>query len=51
MRTRADKIGARFTVTSVAGQGTTIEVVVPQAAIAAAGNTPVAGDPVSIRDG
>ena len=51
MRTRADKIGARFTVTSVAGQGTTIEVVVPQAAIAAGGNAPVAADPVSIRDG
>ena len=43
MRTRADKIGARFTVTSVAGQGTTIEVVVPQAAIAAGGNAPVGG--------
>ena len=51
MRTRADKIGARFTVTSVAGQGTTIEVVVPQAAIVAGGNAPVAADPVSIRDG
>ncbi len=51
MRTRADKIGARFTVTSVAGQGTTIEVVVPQAAITAGGNAPVASDPVSIRDG
>ena len=51
MRTRADKIGARFTVTSVAGQGTTIEVVVPQAAITAGGNAPAASDPVSIRDG
>jgi PAS domain S-box-containing protein len=51
MRTRADKIGARFTVTSVAGQGTTIEVVVPQAAITAGGNAPAATDPVSIRDG
>jgi signal transduction histidine kinase len=51
MRTRADKIGARFTVTSVPGHGTTIEVVVPQAAIAAGGNAPDAADPVSIRDG
>ena len=37
MRTRADKIGARFSVKSVPGQGTTIEVVVPEAAIAAGG--------------
>ena len=51
MRTRADKIGARFSVKSVPGQGTTIEVVVPEAAIAAGGMTPVTADPVSIRDG
>ena len=50
MRTRADKIGARFSVKSVAGQGTTIEVVVPEAAIAAGGSTPASADPVSIRD-
>jgi signal transduction histidine kinase len=51
MQARADKIGARFSVKSVPGEGTTIEVVVPQAAIAAGDVTPVTGDPVSIRDG
>ena len=51
MQARADKIGARFSVKSVSGEGTTLEVVVPQAAIAAGGVTPDPGDPVSIRDG
>ena len=35
---------------SEAGQGTTIEVVVPNAAIAAGGATPAAAEPGSIRD-
>jgi PAS domain S-box-containing protein len=50
MRARADKIGARFSCTSVPGQGTTIEVVVPVAVIAASGAAPAAADPSSIRD-
>jgi signal transduction histidine kinase len=33
MRARADKIGATYTVTSRAGEGTTVEVVVPAEAI------------------
>ena len=37
MRARAAKIGARFSCRSVPGEGTTIEVVVPNAAIAALG--------------
>ncbi|HEY6014706.1 MAG TPA: ATP-binding protein, partial [Candidatus Limnocylindrales bacterium] len=41
MRARADKIGARFSCRSEPGQGTTIEVEVPEEAIAAAG--PVSG--------
>jgi signal transduction histidine kinase len=41
MRARADKIGARFACRSERGQGTTIEVDVPDEAIAAAG--PVSG--------
>ncbi len=41
MRARADKIGARFSCRSEPGQGTTIEVDVPDEAIAAAG--PVSG--------
>ena len=36
MRARADKVGARFSVKSVPGEGTTIEVVVPNAALEAA---------------
>jgi nitrate/nitrite-specific signal transduction histidine kinase len=36
MRARADKIGASYVVTSRAGEGTTVEVVVPPAAIARA---------------
>ncbi len=49
MRARADKIGARFAVRSVPGEGTRIEVIVPEAAIAAGGVPP---DPVGtpIRD-
>ena len=45
MRARAEKIGARFSVKSEPGQGTTIEVVVPNAAIAAGGATPAAVEP------
>src|SRR5262249_25123208 len=33
MRARADKIGATYTVTSRAAEGTTVEVVVPPAAV------------------
>jgi signal transduction histidine kinase len=33
MRARADKIGATYTVTSRAGEGTDVEVVVPRAAL------------------
>ena len=51
MRARADRIGARFSVKSVAGEGTTIEVIVPDALIAASGATPALADPASIRDG
>jgi signal transduction histidine kinase len=36
MRARAEKIGASLTVTSRPGEGTVIEVVVPNAAIARA---------------
>ena len=50
MRARADRIGARFAVRSVVGEGTTIEVVVPEAAIAAAGTAPAGAGPQSIRD-
>jgi signal transduction histidine kinase len=50
MRARADKIGARITVRSVPGEGTVIEVVVPNAVIAA-GATPAATEAASIRDG
>jgi PAS domain S-box-containing protein len=50
MRARADKIGARFSVWSVPGEGTRIEVLVPEAAIAAGGSAPTFADPSSIRD-
>jgi PAS domain S-box-containing protein len=50
MRVRADKVGARFTCRSQPGQGTTIEVVVPNAAIGAAGATPIHAGPATIRD-
>ena len=40
MRARATKIGARFTVRSAPGSGTTIEVTVGNAALADAGTTP-----------
>ena len=50
MRARAAKIGARFSCRSVPGEGTTIEVVVPDAAIAALGAPPVSAEAASIRD-
>jgi signal transduction histidine kinase len=50
MGARADRIGARFSVKSVPGQGTTIEVLVPDAAIAAGGATPEVAGALSIRD-
>jgi signal transduction histidine kinase len=52
MRARADKVGADFSVTSRAGEGTTIEVLVPPEAIerAAAAAAAPAREPVaSIR--
>ena len=51
MRARADKIGAKFTVWSVAGEGTRIEVLVPGSAIAAGGAAPASTGPSPIRDG
>ena len=51
MRARADKIGARFSVKSVPGEGTTIEVVVPNAALEAAEVAPPPVHAASIRDG
>jgi PAS domain S-box-containing protein len=50
MRARADKIGARFSCHSEPGQGTTIEVLVPEPAILAAGATPGATASAAIRD-
>ena len=50
MRARADKIGARFSCRSVPGEGTTIEVVVPDTAIVAFGAPPVPAEAASIRD-
>jgi hypothetical protein len=35
MRARAEKVGARFEVHSVAGAGTTIEIIVPRTALEA----------------
>jgi signal transduction histidine kinase len=51
MRARAEKIGARISVRSAPGDGTAIEVVVPNAAIAAGGATPASPELASIRDG
>ncbi|MFL5681761.1 MAG: GAF domain-containing protein [Chloroflexota bacterium] len=51
MRARADKIGARIAVRSLAGEGTVIEVVISNAAISAAGTTPASIEAASIRDG
>jgi PAS domain S-box-containing protein len=51
MRARADKIGARFRCVTVAGEGTTIEVIVPDAALEAAAATPVDVEPGTIRVG
>lgn len=50
MQARADKIEARFTVTSVAGAGTAVDVVVPNEAIKAAAVAPVRPARDSIRD-
>ena len=47
MRARAAKIGASFDVTSEPGRGTTIEVTVPDAEIAAAGAPPPRPEPSS----
>ena len=51
MRARADKIGARFSVRSVPGEGTTIEVVVPNAALALPVRPRQPSEGASIRDG
>jgi PAS domain S-box-containing protein len=50
MRARADKIGAKFSVWSVPGEGTRVEVLVPESAIAAGGDAPVSAGPSPIRD-
>jgi PAS domain S-box-containing protein len=50
MRARAAKIGARFSCRSVTGEGTTIEVVVPDTAIVTFGAPPVPVEAASIRD-
>ena len=50
MRARADKIGAQFSCRSEPGQGTTIEVFVPDQAIAAAGTAPAVAAGAAIRD-
>jgi PAS domain S-box-containing protein len=51
MRARADRIGARLSVKTTPGAGTTIEVMGPDAAIAAGGATPALAGAASIRDG
>jgi PAS domain S-box-containing protein len=51
MQARATKIGARFACRSVPGEGTTVEVTVPNAAIAAGGAVPEPPEGASIRDG
>jgi PAS domain S-box-containing protein len=50
MQSRATKVGAKFACRSAPGSGTTVEVTVPNAAIAAAGAAPVAVAAGSIRD-
>jgi PAS domain S-box-containing protein len=50
MQARAEKIEARFTVTSVTGQGTAVEVVVPNKVIEAAAVAPAPPTRDSIRD-
>jgi signal transduction histidine kinase len=50
MQSRATKVGARFACRSVPGEGTTVEVTVPNAAIAAAGAAPMGTGSGSIRD-
>ncbi|MFL5675927.1 MAG: GAF domain-containing protein [Chloroflexota bacterium] len=51
MRARADKIGARIVVRSEPGGGTDIEVVVPNAVLAAGGTGLAHPEAASIRDG
>jgi PAS domain S-box-containing protein len=51
MRARAEKIGARISVRSAPGDGTAIEVVVPNAAIAAGGATAASPQVASLREG
>jgi signal transduction histidine kinase len=50
MRARADRIGATFSCRSVPGQGTTIEVLVPEVAIAEAGLPTGPPESSAIRD-
>ncbi len=50
MRARSDKIGAQFSCRSVPGHGTTIEILVPDAAIAQAGSPAVPAVSSAIRD-
>ena len=51
MRARADRIGASFSCRSQIGEGTTIEVLVPEAATLAAGLIPGLAESTAIRDG
>lgn len=51
MRARADKIGATYEVRSRPGEGTTVEVIVPEAAIVAAGGPVAPAASPSIRGG
>ncbi len=50
MRARADRIGATFSCRSELGKGTTVEVIVPEPAIAAAGLVTGPVDSSAIRD-
>ena len=50
MRARADRIGASFSCRSQMGEGTTIEVLVPEPAIVAAGLTATLAESTAIRD-
>ena len=50
MRARAVRIGADFVCESVKGEGTTIEVTVPDAALEAAGTAPGLAGATTIRD-
>jgi signal transduction histidine kinase len=51
MRARADKIGATYVVTSRAAEGTTVEVVVPRAAIERAASTAAMAPPTTAGAG